>query len=81
MVYRRLQQSASGTDWHCNSQCPFWPQADYIDTNDLLSVQQICAECIKLESAKRDMSSCYYLERVARQKHVHLSAEREIIDK
>jgi len=43
-------------------------KADYIETNDLLSGQQICAECIKLESAKRDMSSCYYLERVARLK-------------
>jgi len=46
----------------------FWPQADYIETNDLMSVQQICLECLNLESAKRDMSSCYYLERVARLK-------------
>ena len=54
MVYRMFLGPCEDARWHFNSQCSFWPQADFTETtNDSLAVEQLCSECTERESLKR----------------------------
>jgi len=47
-VYRRRKDSS---EWHFHTQCPDWPETDYIQTGFLEpdECDRLCPECKRLE--------------------------------
>jgi len=37
-------------DWHFRSDCPDWPQAEYMEQTDHPPEQEICMQCVTLQS-------------------------------
>jgi hypothetical protein len=37
-------------DWHFRSDCPDWPQAEYAEQTDHPSENEVCVECVRLQS-------------------------------
>jgi len=54
MVYRRHREHRHGA-WHFNSQCPFWPQANYVEgvASLVQKTDVLCSECMSLALSKR----------------------------
>jgi hypothetical protein len=50
-VYRKRKNSPNA-QWHCNTQCPHWPEVDFVQVRfvDLKAGERFCEECAKLES-------------------------------
>ena len=50
IIYRR-DKLAIKPDWHFNSDCPHWPDMDFIATTfiDIEKGDRICPNCIRLE--------------------------------
>ena len=48
-VYRKRKASLD-SEWHFHTQCPDWPENDFIQTRSLKpdELERICPECCKL---------------------------------
>jgi hypothetical protein len=50
-VYRKRKDSPDSV-WHFNTQCPNWPETDYIQSLELKPEERkhLCPECKRLEA-------------------------------
>jgi hypothetical protein len=52
-VYRKRKNSPNA-QWHCNTQCPRWPEVDFIQVRFIdpkaSQGERLCRECIRLET-------------------------------
>jgi len=52
LVYRRHKNSTD-EEWHFHTQCPHWPDTDFVQVRFLnpeaSDSERLCKECVKLE--------------------------------